>query len=436
MAPRLRRRAAGSLLVAAVVLVLASASLVGDAGSQGTQPTRAGIVARLPREISSTRLRADLVALERIADRTGGSRAAGTTGYRESVRYVGAQLRRAGYAPRVLDFRFVEFRELAERARQLTPSARDLEVEALDYSPSTPSGGVRGRIVTADDGCELRDFDDVAGTIALVRRGKCLFSAKARNAARAGAVALIVFNAQAEPFDGTLGGPRAATIPVAGLDGRAGRELAASENAVVELELVTRRLRSISQNVVADARRGARSVLMVGAHLDSVRAGPGINDNATGVAAVLEIARAVKRIAPRLDVRFAFWGAEELGLIGSRAYAATLREDQVVGYLNFDVLGSPSGRNAVYRGPYAGRFLAYFERRGLTVRTTDISGRSDHVPFARRGIPVGGLYAGDYPCYHRACDRLANVDLAVLETLTRAAAFGVASFAPLRGGRG
>jgi Zn-dependent M28 family amino/carboxypeptidase len=422
--------------VTVAVLLLAGASVVGDAASQATRPARAGIVARLPREVSPARLQADLMAFQRIADQTGGSRAAGTAGYRRSVGYVSSQLRRAGYTPRVLDFPFVEFRELVERARQLTAPARDLDVEALEYSPSTPPGGIRRRIVTADDGCEARDFDGVAGAIALVRRGKCFFAVKARNAARAGALALIVFNAEAGPFDGTLGGTQASTIPVAGLDGRTGRELAAAEDPVVELELVTRRLRSTSQNVVANSRRGARRVLLVGAHLDSVRAGPGINDNATGAAAVLELARAVERSAPRLDVRFAFWGAEELGLIGSRAYAASLRRGGVVGYLNFDILGSPSGRYAVYRGPYERRWLAYFERRGLQARTIDIGGRSDHAPFERRGIPVGGLYAGDYRCYHRACDRVASVDLDVLEDLTAAAAFGVASFAPLRPARG
>ncbi|MDQ3671715.1 MAG: M20/M25/M40 family metallo-hydrolase, partial [Actinomycetota bacterium] len=201
---------------------------------------------------------------------------------------------------------------------------------------------------------------------------------------------------------------------------------------VVELELVTHRKRSTSQNVVAETRPGARRVLMVGAHLDSVREGPGINDNATGVAALLEIARVVRARYPQLSVRFGFWGAEELGLFGSRAYAQAVDRSRIVGYLNFDILGSPSRDRAVYEGgPFAARWLAYFERRGVEANSIDIAGRSDHFPFEQIGIPTGGVFAGGYACYHRACDRVANVDLALFDELAAAAAFGVASFAPL-----
>jgi aminopeptidase S len=173
-------------------------------------------------------------------------------------------------------------------------------------------------------------------------------------------------------------------------------------------------------------------VLIVGAHLDSVRSGPGINDNGTGVAALLEIARALKKGSRPLAVRFAFWGAEELGLFGSRAYARTVDTAKVVGYLNFDVLGSPTRRYGVYgHRTYATRWLSYFARHGIRAKLIDIQGRSDHAPFAERGLPTGGLFAGDYRCYHQACDRLATVDPVALRELTGAAAFGVASFAPL-----
>jgi aminopeptidase S len=207
--------------------------------------------------------------------------------------------------------------------------------------------------------------------------------------------------------------------------------LAGAADAVVELELIARSVRSTSQNVLADLRPGARRVLVVGAHLDSVRAGPGINDNATGVTALLEIARVVRGRFPDLAVRFAFWGAEEAGLFGSRAYVSAARRSQVAGYLNFDILGSRSGDYAIYEGPFAARWLGYFERRGVDAKLIDIAGRSDHAPFAQAGVPVGGLYAGDYACYHRACDRVSAIDFAVLETLARAAAWGIASFAPL-----
>jgi Zn-dependent M28 family amino/carboxypeptidase len=420
-------------VVVAFVLLAATAGC-GGAGEEVSVPqlTRPQIVAQLPPALSVARMRSDLRALQRIADRSGGSRAAGTAGYRESVAYVRTQLSRAGYAPRVQRFPFVEYRESVERGLQIAPARRDFPIEALEYSPSTPRGGLRAQVVPSGDGCQASDFQAaVRGAIALVRRGECFFAMKARNAAAAGASAVLIFNSEQGPFDGTLGDPQAATIPAAGIAGAVGAELAAVTDAVVELELVARSVRSTSQNVVTDVRPGARRVLVVGAHLDSVRGGPGINDNATGVTALLEIARVVRGRFPDLAVRFAFWGAEEAGLFGSRAYVSAAARGQIVGYLNFDVLGSSSGDYAIYQGPFAARWLAYFQRRGGDARLIDIAGRSDHAPFAQAGVPVGGLYAGDYACYHRACDRVSAIDFAVLETLARAAAWGIASFAPL-----
>jgi Zn-dependent M28 family amino/carboxypeptidase len=420
--------------VTALVLLAATTGCgAHDEDLSGAQLTRPQIVAQLPRALSVARLRADLGALQRIADRSGGTRAAGTAGYRGSVRYVRRELNRAGYEARVLGFPFVEYRESVERGTQIAPIRRNFAIEALEYSPSTTRGGLRAPVVPSEDGCTPNDFEGVRGAIALVRRGRCFFAVKARNAAAAGASAVLIFNTERGPFDGTLGGPRAATIPVAGIAGAVGSELAASPDAIVELKLIARTARSTSQNVVADARPGARRVLVVGAHLDSVLAGPGINDNATGVAALLEIARVVRDRFPELAVRFAFWGAEEAGLFGSRAYVSTARQSQIVGYLNFDILGSRSGEYAVYEGPYATRWLEYFERRDLDAEPIDIGGRSDHAPFARIGIPTGGLFAGGYACYHRTCERVSIVDFAVLDTLAEAAAWGIASFAPLWG---
>ena len=423
--------------VAAFVLacaVLAAVATAGGAQSSTAGPVRAAVAEQLSRSISVARMRADLRALERIADRNGGSRAAGTPGYAASVRYVRDQLRRAGYVPRVTPFPFVSYLETLERGRQIAPLQRDLPLEALEYSPSTPAGGIRARVVESGDGCSPGDFDAVVrGLIGLVERGTCFFAVKAANAANAGAVALLVFNSEAGQFDGTLGGPQASSIPVAGIAQGLGRELAATENAVVELELETVTRRTTSQNVMADSRPGAARVLVVGGHLDSVPAGAGINDNGSGVAAILEIARALRKSPRPLDVRFAFWGAEELGLFGSRAYAGTLDPSRIVGYLNFDVLGSPAGRYGVYGSDrYAAAWLRYFASRGADAVRIDPEGRSDHAPFSARGIQIGGLYAGDYACYHRACDRVAGIDFTALRELAAAAAFGVASFAPRR----
>jgi Zn-dependent M28 family amino/carboxypeptidase len=415
-----------ALVAAAAVLLL------GASGASAAAPSRERVSAALRAQVNVPGMRAHLVALERIADRNGRTRATGTPGYEASARYVRDQLARAGYRARLAPFPFTEYREVLERGRQLTPVERDLRPEALDYSPSTPQGGLTGTLVAAGDGCQANDFGGVSGRIALVERGTCFFAVKAVNAERAGAVAVIVYNNEPGPVDATLGSPTTTRIPAVTVTQALGRQLVADRNATVRLEIRTATRRTTARNVVAD-RGAAGRVLILGAHLDSVGSGPGINDNGTGVAALIEIAKAVRRRAPDLRVRFAFWGAEELGLHGSRAYVQGLSPTErarVVGYLNFDMLGSRQFVRGVYAGPFAGTFTRYFRARGLAASRIDIEGRSDHAPFQQAGIPTGGLYAGGDPCYHRACDRLSAVNLRGLGELADAAAHAAAMLAP------
>jgi Zn-dependent M28 family amino/carboxypeptidase len=382
----------------------------------------------LQRAVAPAGLRTHLAALQRIADTNGGHRAAATPGFAASVRYVRGVLARAGYRVRVTSFPYVRYVEQLERARQIAPVERAFAVEAFEYSPSTPSGGVRGQVVASGDGCEASDFSRVEGKIALIRRGTCFFAVKSRNAARAGAVAAIVFNNEDGPLDGTLGS--AGAIPTVAVTRAVGSALA-GDGVTVKLEVRAQTIRTSAQNVVADTGARPGRVLIVGGHLDSVTAGPGIDDNATGVAALLEIARVLRRLDPTHHVRFGFWGAEESGLWGSRAYAQVAANRRgVVGYLNFDMLGAPEYVRGIYRGPFADVFEQHFARRGLPSRTIDISGRSDHASFAAAGIPVGGLFSGGDPCYHRACDRLANVNQRALHELADATAYAVAMLAP------
>jgi Zn-dependent M28 family amino/carboxypeptidase len=398
---------------------------------EAAPPDRAQLVSELPRAVSAARMRQHLAALQRIADANGGTRVAGGRGYAASVRHVRDALAKAGYTPKVVPFPFTSYRERREVARQLAPVQRAIRVEAIDYSPSTAVGGLSGRVASAGNGCKPDDFADAQGQIAIASRGVCFIYQKAQNAAAAGAIALLVFTTEPGPIDATLGDPNASRIPVAAVEAPVARSLLGAAGARLSLEITTEKRRTTSQNVIASTHeRGP--VLMVGAHLDSVLAGPGINDNGTGVAALLEIARVVRVRAPTLAVRFAFWSAEELGLIGSRAYANSADPSQLVGYLNFDMLGTRGGSARVYKGRFANRLLAYFQRRGLRAEVVDLTGRSDHFPFEQIGVPTGGLFAGVDSCYHARCDRLAGVDMTLLKRLASAAAFGIASIAPIR----
>lgn len=216
-----------------------------------------------------------------------------------------------------------------------------------------------------------------------------------------------------------------------------------------------------SFNILADTGGDPARTVVIGAHLDSVRQGPGINDNGSGVAAVLEVAirLAESGTVPANMIRFAFWGGEEDGLYGSTHYVDGLSDAQAreqLANLNFDMVGSPNGAVMVYdgdAGPLAFDdpapkgsadveriFLDYFAAQGAAVESVDFNDDSDYQPFLDRDIPVGGLFTGDEeaksgpeaaahggtpdleydPCYHRSCDTLDNVDADLLEDMADA----------------
>ncbi|MBM7442163.1 M28 family metallopeptidase [Streptomyces sp. HB132] len=207
-------------------------------------------------------------------------------------------------------------------------------------------------------------------------------------------------------------------------------------------------------NLIADWPGGdPNQVLMAGSHLDSVTSGPGINDNGSGSAAVLETALAVSRaqLAPDKHLRFAWWGAEELGLVGSKYYVnnlATTERSKLAGYLNFDMIGSPNPGYFVYDDDpvIEQTFKDYYA--GLSIPTeieTEGDGRSDHAPFKNVGVPVGGLFSGaDYTktsaqaqkwggtagqafdrCYHSSCDTATNINDTALDRNSDAVAHAV-----------
>ncbi|MET8753770.1 M28 family metallopeptidase [Streptomyces sp. NPDC004667] len=207
-------------------------------------------------------------------------------------------------------------------------------------------------------------------------------------------------------------------------------------------------------NLIADWPGGdPNSVLMSGSHLDSVTAGAGINDNGSGSAAVLESALAVSRagLQPTKHLRFGWWGAEELGLVGSKYYVNNLpaaEKAKISGYLNFDMIGSPNPGYFVYDDDptIEQTFKNYYAGLGIpTEIETEGDGRSDHAPFKSAGIPVGGLFSGaDYTktaaqaqkwggtsgkafdaCYHSSCDTTANINDTALDRNADAIAYAI-----------
>jgi Peptidase family M28/PA domain len=457
-----------ALTIGFCAVLVAGAGYAVDEREAVARPAVAGPDA-LARAVTPARLKGHLMALAAIARRNGGSRETGTPGYRQSVAYVAGQLRQAGYRPRLQSFAFDLFRETRPpRFERIGPGAtryrRGRDFVTMRYS----GGGAVSALVapvepdSASSGCERSAFAGFPrGAVALVRRGTCFMSLKARNAKAAGASAVLIANegvpGRTAPILGTLIRPGIA-IPVLGISSALGSELARSAQAGmvrvrIVLSVVNRRARSM--NVIADLQGRRRGAVLLGAHLDSVANGPGINDNGSGTALVLEIARQARRLGvrPGHGLRFAFWGAEELGLVGSSAYVQRLsarERRQLLAVLNFDMVGSPNFGRFVYDGDneppgsarIEGLLRAYFAARRQPVEEVSIEGSSDHAPFARAGLPVGGLFTGadarksadlaqrfggaagrPYdPCYHQPCDTLSNVNFRVLGQMADAAA--------------
>jgi Zn-dependent M28 family amino/carboxypeptidase len=417
-------------------------------------------------------------ALQAIADDNGGTRRSGTPGYDESVEYVADTLEAAGYNVTLHGFPFVFVP--TPTLQQLTPVVANYETgefTGTGYGDTTAS-------VTAVDinlvppranssGCEAADFAGFpAGNIALIQRGTCNFSVKALNAEAAGASAVIIFNQGSDStrfglIVGTLGGTNVVGIPVVGASYADGESLAQpGSTARVNVDAP----QNITvYNVLAETTGGNDgNVVMAGAHLDSVARGPGINDNGSGVAALLETAEQMAKVKPRNQVRFAFWGAEEAGLVGSIAYVNGLsaeEQDDIALYLNFDMIGSPNHVFFIYDGDDSDAvgapagpagsaeiektFERYFNSVGQPFKGTDFSGRSDYGPFIAVGIPSGGLFTGaegiktaaeaaiwggtagqQYdPCYHLACDTYANNNDTALAVNSDAVAYAVLKYA-------
>ena len=427
-------------------------------------------------------------ALQDIATANGDTRASGTPGYDASAQYVFDQLAAAGYAPAFQEFEFPFFRLLAPAVlQQVAPNAASYATSTFTFSGSgdvtAPARFVDVQIPPpatpgSTSGCEASDFTGFpSGNIAVVQRGTCNFVVKAQNAQAAGAVAVVIFN-EGQPgrtavVQGTLGGP-GVTIPVVGASFATGEELYALRNSGLVLRVSTSTESDVrtTVNVIAETPGGRDdNVVVVGAHLDSVIAGPGLNDNGSGSSAILEVAIQMAKVKPRNTVRFIWFGAEELGLLGSEYYVSQLSEeeiDDIAVMLNFDMVGSPNFVRFVYDGdnsafpvgPGAAAgpagsgyvealFTDYFASRGLASEPTAFSGRSDYGPFIEVGIPAGGLFTGAEgiktpaqaavyggtagiaydPCYHLACDTLANVNTTALDQMSDAVAYAVLAFA-------
>jgi Zn-dependent M28 family amino/carboxypeptidase len=470
-------------VVAVVALVVASLALTlagGPNGSSDSSPSRTpppGDLARqLEKAVTVDGIMAHLEALQAIAEDNGGNRFTASPGHEASVEYVAGVLTEAGYEVGYDEFDVTVYNEQSPAVlEQAAPAPAPFE-PSKDFSAFTfaPSGNVTGKVFgvgTSDaagpsGGCDEEAFTGFPpGDVALVQAGSCTLTEQVLNAQEAGAAAVLMMFTE-DLYDTSTGvlRPTLASadgeVPALAVSSAVGKRLGRT-GVEVHIEVEATIEQRTTRNVIADMPRETEEVVMVGGHLDSVLDGPGINDNGSGVASILELAVQMADVETREAVRFAFWSGEELGLLGSQHYVDGLESEEqgrISAYLNFDMVASPNFLRLVY-GDQLGNvedpaaiknlFIDYFEQRDLATDLIDLSGRSDHGPFERAGIPVGGLFTGAEmlkseksaedtggeagepadPCYHLACDDIDNINRESLDQMSDAIAYSVATLA-------
>jgi Zn-dependent M28 family amino/carboxypeptidase len=478
-----------SKMIPAVLAVIAIVAFLGvgcgrgsnQTGSSGSGQAAGEFANTIRNKVTTDAMMSHLTKLQDIANANNGTRAVGTPGYEASVDYVVETLRKSGFDVQTPEFsaRVFHSEKGSVEAGGLTADAR-----ALEYSLGTPEGGVTGPLLFAptgdSPGCAPADYDKLPaqGAVVVVDRGGCQFAQKEDAAAQRGAAALIVVdNVDEQSMGGTLGANTEVKIPVVSITKSVGFQLR-SKSGPATIKLVANTQSFKARNVIAQTKTGSPTdVVMAGAHLDSVPEGPGINDNGSGVAAILETAvRLGNSPQVRNAVRFAFWGAEELGLIGSRNYVESLDAEglkNIALYLNFDMLASPNPGYFTYDGdqslPMDARgqpvvpegsagiertLVAYLKQAGKTAQDTSFDGRSDYDGFTLAGIPSGGLFSGAEvkmsqdqaklwggkadepfdPNYHQKGDNLEHIDRTSLGIQGGGVAYAVALYAQDLGG--
>lgn len=433
---------------------------------------------KIRQDVTVAGVREHLTAFQRIADANNGNRGAGSSGYEASAQYVEGRLRAAGY---LVSRQYFDFMYEVVHGSSLTAGAAAVEEIPMRYSPGTDADGVTGQLVAPAiaTGCDAAAWDgvDATGKIALVSRGTCSFSVKSKAAKAAGAIGVIIYNNATGALNGTLGEVSDAHAPTTGITQAAGQALLAQLAAgPVTATLTIDKTMEMRQtfNVIAETKTGnPDNIVMAGAHLDSVAEGPGINDNGSGSATILEVSENLPQQRIANKVRFAFWGAEEFGLLGSEHYVSDLVDHnpaelgRIATYLNFDMVGSPNYIIGVYDANQStipapagvnipdgsvqteSLITGYFDSIGQPWVDTAFSGRSDYQAFIDNGIPAGGIFTGadgvktpqeaalfggtagiTYdPNYHTPGDNLANVNDTALDITSDGVAHAIFTLA-------
>ncbi|KAB8317043.1 M28 family peptidase [Tolypothrix campylonemoides VB511288] len=344
-----------------------------------------------------------------------GPRVAGTPVMEKASAYLIEQYRKAGYVTEVQTFTYPKFQDLGSN---LSLDNATVQGKALN---GTVAGKLNAPLVAVPNVGRKADFAavNVKGAIAIVRRGEIRFSEKAKNAVAAGAVGLVIVNNQQGDVYGALA--EEVKIPVLALSGQQGNPLiqrAQSAPLNVSLNVNAQRRVVTGRNIIAHLAGVTQPKIILGGHYDSVPGSPGANDNASGTAVVLALARNLSNTPTARQAWFIAFDGEEDGLHGSRAFVNAAESQFLSGLkamVNFDMVGV---NNQLGIGGTSS-LTAFARNIDPKVKTFGSFGGSDHASFAQKNVPVLFFYRGDEPNYHTPNDK--KVDPKLLNETTQVA---------------
>ncbi|MBP1818866.1 M28 family peptidase [Mycobacterium sp. OAE908] len=459
--------------VAAAVLAIAVTAL---ASCSATEPAPSPDLGRdIAGKVTADGMTTHLRKMQEIADANKGSRAEGTAGFDATVDYVVKVLKDKGFDVQTPEFDRLDRTEGGNPT--LTVAGRGYHVDQASLLVGTAPGGLNAITLRPQQaaGCSAADYGTVAikGAIAVVDDTGCSVGAKQNAAVAKGAVGLLVVSAPATTGPAGLFPPgyyQQLTIPVGVVDRNVDAALRRT-GAPVKLVLDSKPVMVKARNVVAQTKSGdAKNVVLAGARLGSSPHSPGINDDGSGVAALLEAASALGAQPKSTNaVRFVFWGSVPEG---PTKYLGGLSRDQVddiAVYLGADAIGSPNAGYFTYDGDQSGqpnadippqtvpagsagveRTLAgYLNLGGVRPADMPLSRAADYAAFLAADVPIGGLTAGTSqrktevqarlwggqagvafdPNYHSPQDNIDNVDRKALSVMGQALAFAIGTYA-------
>ncbi|KAH3680709.1 hypothetical protein WICPIJ_008145 [Wickerhamomyces pijperi] len=381
------------------------------------------------------------------------TRVIGSKGHWGTIGYVLKQLKKLKH---YYTFETQEFKALDGRVLSSNLTLNGEPVEKVKAFQLTPGAHVYGAnlFFAANKGCDESDYEGLSAgnTVAVIQRGICPFGDKSSLAGKFGARAALIYDPLSEDLmPGTLGEPTDTTVGTLGIT----RSLAESltEESIVDVEINAFVRYITTKNVIAETIHGDHdNVVSLGAHSDSVEAGPGINDDGSGTVSLLTVAKQLSKFKVNNAVRFAWWAAEEEGLLGSNYYANSLSPEEnakVRLFMDYDMMASPNYEYQVYNGSNIDNpkgseeiknlYIDWYNKNELPWVLIPFDGRSDYVGFIENGIPGGGIAAGAEglnsqngevldECYHQLCDDLDNLAWDAFLVNTKLIAHSVATY--------